>query len=300
MTEQNTVIIIVGPTASGKTALALQLARYLNTSIISADSRQCFRELNIGVAKPTAEELSLVKHYFINSHSITDNVTAQTFEEYSLQVASKVFASKRYLVMAGGTGLYIKAFCEGLDEIPAVDAGLRVNITAQYNQHGLAWLQQQVQQHDALYWQSGEQQNPQRLIRALEVKLGTGQSITSWQKKQPVKRPFNIIKFGIDLPRNELYNNINHRVNVMVQAGLEQEVKNLVQYRHFNALQTVGYKEFFNFFEHKISVEQAINEVKINTRHYAKRQLTWFRKDSAIIWKPALSVDFIISALQNL
>lgn len=299
MTQQNTVIVIVGPTASGKTALALQLAQYLNTSIISADSRQCFRELNIGVAKPTEEELGLVKHYFINSHSVTDNVTAQTFEEYSLQVAGEIFANKRYLVMAGGTGLYIKAFCEGLDEIPAIDAGIRANITAQYNQYGLNWLQQQVQQQDPVYWQAGEQQNPQRLMRALEVKLGTGQSITSWQKRQPVKRPFNIIKFGIDLPRADLYNNINSRVDVMVQAGLEEEVRNLVQYRHCNALQTVGYKEFFDFFDHTISLNEAITAIKTNTRHYAKRQLTWFRKDPSIIWKPYLNADVILDVLKN-
>lgn len=297
MTEQNTVIIIVGPTASGKTALALQLAQHLNTCIISADSRQCFRELNIGVAKPTPEELGLVKHYFINSHSITDAVTAQTFEKYSLQVTAEVFASKRYIVMAGGTGLYIKAFCEGLDDIPAIDASVRSNIAAQYDEFGLSWLQQQVINEDPVYWQQGEQQNPQRLMRALEVKLGTGQSIISWQKRQPVKRPFNIIKFGIDLPRAELYSNINHRVDVMMRLGLKDEVANLIKYRHLNALQTVGYKEFFDFFDKKISVDDAINQVKTNTRHYAKRQLTWFKKDSSIIWKPAPSVDFVLSML---
>lgn len=300
MTEQNTVIIIVGPTASGKTALALQLAQYLNTSIISADSRQCFKELNIGVAKPSDEELALVKHYFINSHSIADNVTAQTFEQYALQAANEVFANNRYVVMAGGTGLYIKAFCEGLDEMPAIDIQLRNSIITQYDQHGLGWLQQQVQQEDPVYWQAGEQQNPQRLMRALEVKLGTGRSITSWQTRQPVKRPFNIIKFGIDLPRAELYHNINRRVEVMMQKGLMAEVQSLVKYRHLNALQTVGYKEFFDFFDNKTSADEAVNAVKTNTRHYAKRQLTWFRKDTSIIWKPAFSTDLILSSLNGL
>lgn len=293
-----TVLIITGPTASGKTALALQAAQVLGTSIISADSRQCYRELNIGVAKPTPEELSIVPHYFINSHSITETVTAQTFEQYALGAVGEIFTKSNYAVMVGGTGLYIKAFCEGLDEIPAIDESIRQNITTQYSVNGLAWLQQQVQQHDPEYWQHGEIQNPQRLMRALEVVLGTGQSITSFQKKQPVHRPFNIIKIGIDLPRQQLYNNIDVRVDEMERAGLVAEVQNLLPYRHFNALQTVGYKEIFEFFEGNISVDEALKKVKTNTRHYAKRQLTWFRKDDAIIWKPTFSVDFI-EALVN-
>lgn len=294
-----TVFIIVGPTASGKTALSLQLAQHLNTSIISADSRQCYRELNIGVAKPTEEELSRVKHYFINSHSIHDNVTAQTFERYALQVADEIFGVNPFVVMVGGTGLYIKAFCEGLDDIPVIDGSVRENIIAQYSAAGMDWLQQQVIVNDPEYWQTGEQQNPHRLIRALEVKLGTGHSITSFQKKQPVIRPFNIIKLGIDLPRNQLYDNINHRVDEMVRLGLTKEAESLLEFRHFNALQTVGYKEFFDFFNGKLSVNEAINAVKTNTRHYAKRQLTWFRKDPAIIWKPAFSMDFIKNLLKN-
>lgn len=293
-----TVLIITGPTASGKTALALRAAQALGTSIISSDSRQCYRELNIGVAKPTPEELSLVPHYFINSHSITETVTAQTFEQYALAAVAEIFTQSDYAVMVGGTGLYIKAFCEGLDEIPAIDETIRQNITAQYTANGLAWLQQQVQQHDPAYWQHGEIQNPQRLMRALEVVLGTGQSITSFQKKQKVHRPFNIIKIGIDLPRQQLYNNIDARVDEMERAGLVAEVQNLLPYRHFNALQTVGYKEIFEFFEGNISVDEALKKVKTNTRHYAKRQLTWFRKDDAIIWKPTFSVDFI-EALVN-
>jgi len=294
-----TVIIIVGPTASGKTALSLQLAQYLNTSIISADSRQCYRELNIGVAKPGDEELNRVKHYFINSHSIIDNVTAQTFEQYALQAAYEIFEANLFAVAVGGTGLYIKAFCEGLDEIPAINSAVRESIIAQYSTGGIDWLQQQVMINDPAYWQTGEQQNPHRLIRALEVKFGTGQSITSFHKKQPVHRPFNIIKLGIDLPRNQLYDNINNRVDDMARRGLVDEVRSLTNFRHLNALQTVGYKEFFDFFDGKLSVDNAINAVKTNTRHYAKRQLTWFRKDPSIIWKPAFSMDFIKSITKN-
>ncbi|HWB26010.1 MAG TPA: tRNA (adenosine(37)-N6)-dimethylallyltransferase MiaA [Chitinophagaceae bacterium] len=294
-----TVIVIAGPTASGKTALSLQLAQYLDTEIISADSRQCFRELNIGVAKPSAEELGQVKHYFINSHSIHDNVNAQTFEEYALKATREILSKRPFAVMVGGTGLYIKAFCEGLDEMPAIDERIRESIVSQYNIYGISWLQQQLQAADPVYWQSGEQQNPHRLMRALEVKLGTGKSITSFQKGEAVKRPFNIIKIGIDLPRNQLYDNINARVDGMIREGLQAEAQNLLPLRHLNALQTVGYKEFFDFFDGKISVETAINEVKKNTRHYAKRQLTWFKKDSSVIWKPAFSVDFIGSILEN-
>lgn len=294
-----TVLIITGPTASGKTALALQAAQALNTSIISADSRQCYRELNIGVAKPTLQDLNLVPHYFINSHSVTDSVTAQTFEQYALRAVAEIFTRSDYAVMVGGTGLYIKAFCEGLDEIPAVDETIRQNISTGYTTRGLAWLQQQVQQHDPIYWQAGEIQNPQRLMRALEVKLGTGLSITSFQKKQPVKRPFNIIKIGIDLPRPQLYNNIDIRVDEMEHAGLVAEVQNLLPYRHFNALQTVGYKEIFDFFDGNISVKEALKKVKINTHHYAKRQLTWFRKDTGIIWKPTFSADYIAALLNS-
>ncbi|HVX51875.1 MAG TPA: tRNA (adenosine(37)-N6)-dimethylallyltransferase MiaA [Chitinophagaceae bacterium] len=293
----NTVIIITGPTASGKTGLALQLAQCLGTDIISADSRQCYRELNIGVAKPTPEELRQVKHYFINSHSIQDNVTAQTFEQYALHAVQEIFSYNRFAVMAGGTGLYIKAFCEGLDAIPPVDESLRRDIIDRYNQLGIAWLQQQVAENDPVYWQTGEQQNPQRLMRALEVKLAAGTSITSFQKKKAVTRPFNIIKIGIDLPRNQLYHNINVRVDSMIKQGLQQEAYALLPYRHLNALQTVGYKEFFDLFDQKISVEEAIDEVKKNTRHYAKRQLTWFKKDAHIIWKAAFSLSFIESLL---
>jgi len=296
----NTVIIIVGPTASGKTALSLQVAKHLGTSIISADSRQCFRELDIGVAKPTNEQLQQVKHYFINSHSIIDAVTAQTFEEYALHAADEIFKNSRFAVMVGGTGLYIKAFCEGLDEIPAIDEALRNSIIENYNNHGLQWLQQQVMETDSAFWQAGEKQNPHRLLRALQVKLGTGKSILNYQKKQPAKRPFNILKIGIDLPRPLLYTNIDTRVDEMVHSGLSNEAHNLLPYRRFNALQTVGYKEFFDFFDGKCTLEKAISNVKKNTRHYAKRQVTWFKKDPLIIWKPAFSMDFIESGAQSL
>ena len=290
--HQHTVIIITGPTASGKTALAIQLAEHLQTNIISADSRQCFRELNIGVAKPTTEELHRVKHYFINSHSIHDNVTAQTFEQYALASAEEIFKHNKYAVMAGGTGLYIKAFCEGLDIMPPIDGGIRENIMVNYTKFGLPWLQNELKKKDPGYWQSAEQQNPQRLMRALEVFDGTGQSIVTFRKKEYKKRPFNIIKIGINISREKLRANINERVDRMITEGLVNEVKSLLAYKNMNALQTVGYRELIEYFEGKISLSEAINNIKTNTRQYAKRQLTWFRKDKDIMWLTAESISF--------
>ncbi len=289
---ENTVVIIVGPTASGKTALSLKLAQQLNTAIISADSRQCFRELNIGVAKPTPGELQQVKHYFINSHSIYDIVNAQVFERYALSAVDEIFAHNKYAVMVGGTGLYIKAFCEGLDEIPEVEEHIRQEIINQYKTNGLAWLQQQVQVNDADFWAIGEQQNPQRLMRALEVKIATDKSILLFRKTKSVERPFKIIKIGISLPRHILYNNINSRVDGMIRNGLVEEVHAMLPNREINALQTVGYKELFSFFNGACTLSQAIEQIKLNTRHYAKRQLTWFQKDGTIKWMAAADVNF--------
>lgn len=294
---EKTVIIIVGPTASGKTALSLALARHLDTEIISADSRQCFRELNIGVAKPSDAELHLVKHYFINSHSVHDTVNAQVFEQYALDAVKKIFEAKQYAVMVGGTGLYIKAFCEGLDAIPAAGDEIRQHIITQYKVNGLSWLQQEVIDNDPEFWEEAEQQNPHRLIRALEIKLGTGRSILSFRKKKPSIRPFKIIKIGIEPGREQLYHNINVRVDDMLQKGLVEEVRSLLPLRHLNALQTVGYKELIHFFDGKYSFEKAVEQLKINTRHYAKRQFTWFKKDASIYWKPHFDmayVDFLL------
>ncbi len=282
--NKNTVFIIFGPTASGKTALSLQLAKHYQTSIISADSRQCYKELNIGVAKPTAEELNSVHHYFINTHSITQNITAQTFEEYALQAAEEIFKTNPVAVMCGGSGLYIKAFCEGFDEIPQVAKNIRQKIISCYKEYGLAWLQKEVKEKDFEFWQQAEQQNPQRLVRALEVLNTTGKSISSFRKKEKKKRPFDIIKIGLSLPKEQLHINIDKRVDEMIKNGLIEEVKSLLSYRSLNALQTVGYKEIFDYLDGKLSLPEAISQIKINTKQYAKRQLTWFRKDKQVQW----------------
>lgn len=293
MPVTKTVYIVVGPTAVGKTALAIDLAKRLNASIISADARQCYQEMTIGVARPSKEELSQVPHYFIASHSVKETVNAAVFEEYALQKVNELFANQDAVVMVGGTGLYIKAFCEGLDAIPAIDPAIRAGIIQQYEKLGLRWLQKEVSVKDPLYWEKGEQQNPQRLMRALEVVLGTGASIVSFQQKNKVLRPFNIVKIGLEMPRPDLYARINQRVLNMVEEGLEQEVKSLAGFSALNALQTVGYSEWAPFFRGEYALDRVIELIQQNTRHYAKRQLTWFKKDPEIKWYQASTVKAI-------
>jgi tRNA dimethylallyltransferase len=280
-----TVIVIVGPTAVGKTAFAIALAHHLNTQIISADSRQCYNELNIGVAKPTAAELAAVKHHFISSHSINQEVNAGVFEKYALDTAAQIFKTNATAVMVGGTGLYIKSFCAGIDLMPAIDAAIRNTIITDYAINGLEWLQQEVAAKDPIYWESThEKNNPQRLMRALEIVLATGKSITSFQSAQKVARPFNILKIGLSMPREILNNRIGDRVDAMMQEGLLEEVKGLLPMAHLNALQTVGYQEIFAHLRGEISLQDAVTGIKQHTRQYAKRQMTWFTKDASVNW----------------
>lgn len=282
---------MVGPTAVGKTSFAIALAKALGTEIISADARQCYKEMNIGVARPSADELKTVPHHFIASHSVNENINASFYENWAMNKVETLFSTKDAIVMVGGTGLYIKAFCEGLDLIPAIDAEIRENIIAQYEKLGMRWLQKEVSVKDPQYWEKGEQKNPQRLMRALEVRLGTGSSITSFQNKKAVERPFKIVKIGLELPREELYERINARVLTMLEEGLEKEVKSLEAVAHLNALQTVGYSEWKDYFEGKISKEKVIENIQQNTRHYAKRQMTWFKRDPSITWFNASTVE---------
>ena len=281
---KKTVIIVCGPTTVGKTSVAIQLAKHFNTEIISADSRQCFKELNIGVARPSVEELAEVKHHFIASHSIKEEITAATFEQYALHKTAELFQQHDIVVMVGGTGLYIKAFCEGLDVIPEIPAETREKIIRNYESKGIEWLQKEIKEKEPAFYTSGEIQNPQRMMRALEVIEATGQSILSFRKGEKTKRDFNIVKIGLELPREELVRNINTRVDKMMEAGLLEEVKALVPNKDLNALQTVGYAELFDHLEGKLSVTEAVERIKINTRQYAKRQMTWFKKDDEIKW----------------
>lgn len=276
--NHKTCIIISGPTAVGKTDYGIELAQKYHTQIISADSRQCYKELNIGVAKPSAGQLKSIQHYFINSHSIHEDVNVKVFEQYALDAIQKIFETNDVAIMVGGTGLYIKAFCEGIDEVPLVNEKIRNEINEAYKKNGIEWLQKEIQKQDPLYFTSGEIQNPQRMIRALEVKLSTGNSILDFHSGKKVKRDFEIKKINLELPRNELYERINKRVDDMMNSGLLKEAENLFPYKHLNALQTVGYKELFDFMEGKVSLDKAIDDIKKNTRHFAKRQITWFKK----------------------
>ena len=280
-----TVIVIVGPTAVGKTAFAISLAQHFNTQIISADSRQCYNELSIGVAKPSTNELAAVKHYFIGTHSINEDINAGVFEKYALDAAAQIFKTNEVAVMVGGTGLYIKSFCEGIDLMPSIDATLRNNIIEDYEKNGLEWLQAQVASKDPIYWESThEKNNPQRLMRALEMVLATGNSITSFQSAQKITRPFNILKIGLSIPREILNGRIHERVDAMMHDGLLEEVKGLLPMAHLNALQTVGYQEIFAHLRGGISLQEAVLQIKQHTRQYAKRQMTWFTKDAAVNW----------------
>jgi len=278
----------------------MQLARHFNSSIISADSRQCFKELGIGVAKPNNAQLNEIPHYFINSHSITEEVNAGVFETYALSVAENLFRYHDIVVMTGGTGLYIRAFCEGIDMIPVIDKQVREEVIAGYHQQGLPWLHQQLQQHDPGWAATGEILNPQRAMRALEVVLQTGQSIRTFHTEKKIERPFNIIKLGLTLPRPQLYAQINQRVDHMIAEGLEEEVRALQPFSSLNALQTVGYSEMFDYFNGLLSREQAIEDIKKHTRHYAKRQLTWFAKDAGISWFSPLDYSQLINYLLKL
>jgi tRNA dimethylallyltransferase len=287
--RNKTCLIIAGPTAVGKTSFAIEVAQHFHTEIISADSRQCFKELNIGVAKPSHEQLQKVKHWFINSHSVTDEVNTKVFEAYALEKMEDIFRDHDVAVMVGGTGLYIKAFCEGLYELPGIDSEIRDSIVKDYSEKGIGWLQEEIRTHDPLFYSKGEMQNPQRMLRALEVKLSTGRSLFEFHSNTKKQRGFKIIKTGLTLPKEQLHDNINTRVDQMMESGLLDEVKSLLTYKHLNALQTVGYRELFDHLEGKATLQQAIEQIKINTRQYAKRQMTWFRKDKQIRWvDPAL------------
>lgn len=283
-TKAHTVFVIAGPTAVGKTAISIQLAQHLNTSIISADSRQCYKEMSIGTAKPSTEELAAAQHYFINSHSIADHITAADYEELALDYLKQIFHHNDYAVVCGGTGLYIKALCEGIDDMPEVNKTIKEEIKLNYEQHGTTWLQDAIQKEDPLFYNSGEIQNPIRLIRALSFIRSTGKSITTFQTGKKKERPFRIVKVALDLRRELLYERINKRVDIMMQEGLMDEVKRLYPYKELKNLHTVGYSELFDYLDNKYTLEEAVDKIKQHSRNYAKRQLTWFRKDEEYNW----------------
>ena len=286
-TEYPTVYIIAGPTAVGKTAVAISLARKLGTDIVSADSRQCYRDMSIGTAKPSADELQQVKHYFINEFPVTTALTAADYETLALQYLDKIFATHSTAVVCGGTGLYIKALCEGLDDMPATDPAIDKQVQEEYAAHGIGWLQQAVMEEDIDFYHQGEVQNPARMMRALAFVRTTGRSIVHYRTQTKKQRPFNIIKVGLELPREKLYDRINKRVDIMMAAGLLAEVTALLPYKESKNLQTVGYAELFEYLDGKCTLQEATDKIKQHSRNYAKRQMTWFKKDTNMHWLSA-------------
>jgi len=282
--KDKTLIIIAGPTAIGKTSAAIHLAQKLNTVILSADSRQFYREMAIGTAKPTPEELSQAKHYFINSHSVTENFTAHDFEQQALILLDNLFQTHNVVIMVGGSGLFIRAITDGFDDIPDVGPEIRERLNKEFEQSGIEPLQEKLKTADPDYYAIVDKSNPQRIIRALEVFESTGRPFSSFRTSKRSKRPFEILALGLDMPREQLYDRINERVDLMISQGLVDEVRSLLPYRYVNALNTVGYSEIFDYLDGKIDMQTAIAAIKQNTRRFAKRQLTWFRKDKAIHW----------------
>ncbi len=284
MDSKKKLFVVVGPTAVGKTAMSIQLAKAFDTEILSADSRQFFKEMSIGTAKPTATEMGNIKHHFIDSHSISEEYNVGKFETEAIQVLNTLFETKDYAILVGGSGLYIDAVCNGLDELPEASAEIRQQLKSLYEQKGIIALQEQLKVLDLLYYNQVDLNNPQRLMRALEVCMSTGKTYSEQRAGKTKARNFTTIKIGLNTSREELYNRINARVDEMINQGLLDEVKSLVSYQNKNALQTVGYKELFDYLENKTSLEQAIELIKQHTRNFAKRQLTWFKRDEQIQW----------------
>ena len=284
MNTTKKLFIILGPTASGKTALSIELAKKLNTEIISCDSRQFYKELKIGAAPPSKEQLQKIKHHFIQHLSIKENYNIGRFEEDSIKKISSLFKIYDNLILVGGSGLYIDAVCNGLDNIPQTPKEIRDRINNEFSEKGINWLQEKVKKIDLDFYQKSDISNPQRLKRCLEVYQNTGEKISSFYKKERRKRDFKIIKIGISIEREKLYNRINQRVDQMIKNGLIDEAKKLFQHQKLNALNTVGYKELFDFFDNKIDIETAVEDIKKNSRRLSKRQMTWFKRDKQINW----------------
>lgn len=279
-----TLLVIVGATAVGKTELTIRLAKKFNTLILSADSRQFFVEMQIGTARPSPAEMQNIPHYLMGHISIRQDYTVSDFEQEALAILKKEFENKDIIILTGGSGLYVKVLCEGLDNMPQIEAHWREKVQQAYQEKGIEFLQKELAKLDPVYFAQVDIHNPQRLMRALEVSWATGKPFSSFRqgKKQP--RPFRILKIGLARPREELYERINRRVDTMLEEGLLEEVKSLLPYKSHNALQTVGYKEIFDFLENKQTWEETVRLIKQNTRHYAKRQMTWFKKDKEIHW----------------
>jgi tRNA dimethylallyltransferase len=290
---EKTVIVIAGPTAVGKTAVSISLAQKLGTEILSADSRQCYKGMTIGTAKPTVAELATVRHHFVDNLDIDTYFTAADYETYALDTLSGIFEQHDFAVICGGTGLYLQALCSGLDEMPEVDKQVTEEAEQFYERFGIGWLQQAVASEDPEFYATGEIHNPARMLRALSFVRSTGKSITAFRTGKGKDRPFKIVKVALELPREQLYERINARVDQMMAAGLEEEVRALLRYRHLKNLNTVGYSELFDYFDGACTLAEAVDKIKQHSRNYAKRQLTWFRKDKGYVWLNAGQSDIM-------
>ena len=278
------IILIVGPTAIGKTKLSIELANAFNTEIISCDSRQFYKELKIGSAPPNAKELAAVKHHFIHHLSVTEDYNAGEFEINAIAKIKELHKTKDTIIVVGGSGLYVDAICKGFDKMPEIPNQIRKKLNLKLKEKGLMWLQNEVKKVDPNFYTICDQQNPQRLLRALEIFIATSKTFSSYKSATPKERPFEIIKIGLTTEREILYKRINTRVDKMLENGLLEEVESLIPFQQKNALQTVGYNEIFAFYKNECTLEKAVENIKQNTRRFAKRQLTWFRKDKNIIW----------------
>lgn len=290
------LIVIVGPTAIGKTSLSIDLAKYYNTEIISADSRQFFKELVIGTAPPSKKEQSIIPHHFVQHISVEEEYNVGKFEKQAIKKIEELFSLKDKLILVGGSGLYINAICDGLDEMPKISSKIRNEIKQQYKNNGINFLLNELKEKDPVFYVQVDKKNPHRLMRALEVIYSANKPFSSFRKRKVKKRNFNIIKVGLQIgDRNILYNKINDRVDIMIKKGLIEEVESLKKYRSKNALQTVGYKEIFEYFENKHTLEEAVNKIKLNSRRFAKRQITWFNRDKDITYFSPSKIDDIIN-----
>jgi len=282
--SDKTLIVITGPTAVGKTRLCLDIAKYFDIPIINADSRQIYKELIIGTARPTAQEMQEVKHYFVGMLGLEDYYSASLFEQHVLKLLEKLFRNSDYALMTGGSMMYIDAVCDGIDDIPTIDDETRARMKKRLEEEGLESLCTELQRLDPEYYKIVDRQNPKRVVHALEICTMTGRTYTSYRKREKKERPFRIVKIGLNREREELYNRINARVDQMMQNGLLKEATEMYPRRDLNALNTVGYKELFDYLDGRWSLEEAIERIKGNTRRYARKQLTWYKKDPQIKW----------------
>lgn len=279
-----TLLLILGPTGVGKTELALRMAEELGCPVLNCDSRQIYRDIPVGTAAPTAEEQARVKHYFVGTHRLEEDYSAGQYERDALALIDTLFVTHDVLIMTGGSMLYADAVCKGLDDLPSVPSDVRAHVRAKYEQEGLEWLQHEVERLDPDYWNEVDRQNPARLMHCIELCLTTGRTYSSLRTKTDKQRPFRIVKVALERPRTELYDRINRRVEQMMKDGLLEEVQRVYDRRHLNSLQTVGYKELFGYLNGEYDLNRAVELIQQNTRHYAKRQLTWFRRDNNIHW----------------